>query len=182
MSNCPYNMFDENEKIKILSLDFDDCIIPWSLVDNGSDFQKILQDKDKYKILKQAVLRNLDIIQALQKKLEFKIAIHSSWGGIWDLDDDCDGFDSLSIWFRNQVNKRFNVFAIDKKNNRVEFLLNLKEKYPNSIIVALDDYDLSKLVKNRIVYIPTYGVVNKKIKEKILNSFKKITRTRDRYE
>jgi len=157
------------KKEKIISIDLDDCLIPW---DNSVFIETEEEKKEYYEKIKIETFKNLHAL-AFFSLMTFghkKILIHSSWGMTWDkLTDFLNEDDIYEKDFFENIKKfiefNFDIIDIDRKSDRKLFLEKMKEKY---FIIALDDMNLSDLNDEHFIYIPTYGKI------KLLNMFKAI--------
>ena len=131
-------MLEEIQNIKdrkIICLDFDDCLIPWT------DFKNGYKNNEESFILKETE-KNCKIVRDFIEKTGFEPYITSSWSRVLDENlelkfKDEKIFDDLLAIFKNH----FNFIGKDEFNDRV-LTIDLLLENGNKVIVV-DDFDLS---------------------------------------
>jgi len=148
------------KKEKLISIDLDDCLIPW---DNSVFIETDEEKKEYYEKIKLETYKNLHALAffSLFKFGHKKILIHSSWGMTWDnLTDFLNEDDIYEKKFFEDIKEfiefNFDIIDIDRESDRKKFLERQKEKY---FIIALDDMNLIDVEDENLIYIPTFGKI-----------------------
>jgi len=154
-----YQLEEEEYSKNIISVDLDDCLIPWHLQHKGLNY-----------IIKCTEI-NLKVIRRLLEEFDADLAIHSSWGCTWNKPNSISLFgDDLSkirilfdVYFKGKIK------LVDYSNDRITFLKELSKK---SKVLALDDIDLNDLNSENLMYVQTLGKVDySKLQEKVKKLF-----------
>jgi len=156
--------------MKVLCLDLDDCILPWSSYNlDYNNFSKEIQ--------KQELLKNLILIQQFCKKNDVKIILTSSWSLIIDpktfliKKEYYDNYERI-LW-NNLIYPIIKDYLIDidEYTDRVKKIKKLQGQKEISLIFILDDMNLEFLENEKTFF---YRLINgKELKEK-LNDMERI--------
>jgi hypothetical protein len=123
---------------KLICLDFDDCIIPWSKPIFNEQGRLLLLENTKEERLKE-LEKNVGIIKEFCKKNNCKVFIISSWSPIIKNDltliEACD--DLNDYW---KIIKQLPIIGKDPFKNR-EITMDVLIENGNQII-CIDDFDL----------------------------------------
>ena len=154
--------------MKLLFLDFDDCVINWNL--RESDF---ILNELKF---------NLSCIRDFCIDKGYKIVIISSWAKLFksnslELKDKFKGLDKLELDIVNTLKEYIKdlVALTDTYNDRVRFIKELAKENEKDIHIVLDDSPLPELVgiKN-VIYLQIINGMMYEYKGKMVGNLLKL--------
>ena len=132
------------KNLKLIALDFDDCIIEWTKKINNKWIANSPEE------VKRNLLKNLKIIKLFCKKYNFKVFITSSWSKV--INDELtlkkDKVEEIHKELWEIIKNELSIIGKDPFNDRILVIEVLLDN--NNKIIVIDDMDLSHYFPNEI--------------------------------